>query len=273
MILTVTVICLLATGAYLGSAPQSNLNDLLAKLRNHLKVRHLTTAPEPIKVPGVLSADLTTLLPNYQSSSAIASIILLPLPLSALYAVIELMLSNWSLAIAGAVLVWLTIIVLILAFLHLIAGALRSHLEHELQAVLNLILHQLDRGRSLTRAFNSVADSAPRVWRPFLHELAGKLGHGTPIREALEELSQSIGSSRISEVFFLLSESNSTQTTKNTIALLLRQEMSNQRNRMIETVERNTQLIWIPVSIATIVPGVLLLLIPLIHSMNILASS
>ena len=38
--------------------------------------------------------------------------------------------------------------------------------------------------------------------------------------------------------------------------------------RLLETIERRAQLVWIPVTIATLVPGVLFMAIPFIAAMR-----
>ena len=38
--------------------------------------------------------------------------------------------------------------------------------------------------------------------------------------------------------------------------------------RTLETIERRAQLVWIPVTIATLVPGVLFMAIPFIEAMR-----
>ena len=40
------------------------------------------------------------------------------------------------------------------------------------------------------------------------------------------------------------------------------------QRRLVETIERRAQLVWIPVTVATLVPGVLLMAVPFLAAMQ-----
>lgn len=53
-------------------------------------------------------------------------------------------------------------------------------------------------------------------------------------------------------------------------AMLLRQEAQRRRN---EQIERQSQQVWIPITVATLVPGVIFLLIPFLHALQMVAGT
>ena len=48
---------------------------------------------------------------------------------------------------------------------------------------------------------------------------------------------------------------------------------SDAHRRLVETIERRTQQVWIPVTVAALVPGVIFLAIPFIHAMSMFSGA
>ncbi|MHB8189765.1 MAG: type II secretion system F family protein [Ferrimicrobium sp.] len=159
------------------------------------------------------------------------------------------------------------------AKIHSLAIRQRKLLVQELPTLLGTISSDLRRGVSLTSSLTTLEGRSPPTWKPLLHELSQRLTHGESLDEILRSIDERIHDSTIHTVMRLLVRGYESHTTTQLVDNLVDQAYQRAHNRLITKAERQQQLIWIPVAIATLVPGMLLLFAPLVSSLKLLAGA
>lgn len=79
------------------------------------------------------------------------------------------------------------------------------------------------------------------------------------------ELSKVEAVSRLVGVLALNQEAGDLGTLIGMEARSIRREV---HRELMETIERREQMVWIPVTVATLVPGVVFLVVPFIHALS-----
>lgn len=161
----------------------------------------------------------------------------------------------------------------VLTLLILERGALRTRasLSNRLPDLLERLSVSLNSGMSVSAALSLVSLDVASPWSPWLAQVVTSLSRGGSLGEELYLIARYLGD----EVFARTAELLSSQTLSSELPQLLDAELDScrrrQRLKLTEILEQRSQLVWIPVSIAILIPGSIILSIPLISSMKFFA--
>lgn len=151
------------------------------------------------------------------------------------------------------------------------AARMRISLSSRLPDLLERLSVSLNSGTSVSAALSSVSLETGSPWSPWVAQVVTSLSRGGSLREELYLIARYLDD----EVFTRTAELLSSQTLSSELPKLLDAELEScrrrQRLKLTEILERRSQLVWIPVSIAILIPGSIILTIPLISSMKFFA--
>lgn len=140
--------------------------------------------------------------------------------------------------------------------------ARRAHITEELPIVAEHIGMLLASGMSLTGALRAAAQRGAGICAADLERVTARVSGGISVEMALAEWADAAGSAEIRRFVGVLTlHSDATD-----IAALVSDEARSARmeahRRLIERIERRNEQVWIPVTVAALVPGAVLLAIP-----------
>jgi Flp pilus assembly protein TadB len=124
-------------------------------------------------------------------------------------------------------------------------------------------------GYSLGSALNRLADRGSGACALDLRRVCGRVRQGIGEQAALAEwaqLAQVPALDRLVAVLSLNREANDLSRLISEEARAIRREA---HRRLIEAIERRAQQVWIPVTVATLVPGVLFMVVPFVEAMRL----
>lgn len=148
---------------------------------------------------------------------------------------------------------------------------LSDALQHELvHLVENLALHVAS-GRSAASAITKASKVTAMTWSPLLRGVEEDIARGLPPSSSLDALAQTVSMREFTRVAQLLGR----HTYSPELSNLLRDELGTLRResrlRLLKVLEKRSQIVWIPVTVAILVPGSILLTIPLLQMMKTFA--
>jgi tight adherence protein C len=149
----------------------------------------------------------------------------------------------------------------------------QSRLLHELPVVSEQLAMLLGAGYSLTSALRRLAARGQGACARDLRRVVARIDHGvgevTALRE-WAELARVDALDRLLPVISLNRESGDLAALLSAEARSIRRDV---HRRMVETMERRSQQVWVPVTVATLVPGVIFLSIPFIEALSLFSGS
>lgn len=148
----------------------------------------------------------------------------------------------------------------------------QTRIETELPVVAEQLAMLVTAGWSLQSAIGRIATRGSGACAADFGRVASRIRHGVPQAQALNEwadLADVRAADRLVAVLTL-----DRQTTE--LGRLLSQEAAAIRadahRALTETIERRTQQVWVPVTIATLVPGVVLLGVPFLDALELFSN-
>ncbi|CAN5605248.1 hypothetical protein BH10ACT3_BH10ACT3_07630 [soil metagenome] len=148
------------------------------------------------------------------------------------------------------------------------AAGRQRRLTAELPVVVEQLGMLLSAGFSLTAALSRLADRGTGVIAHDLAEVVLRIRQGVSIAAALTEwaeLTDLDSVRRLVTVLGLHSEAGDLGALISGEARAVRDEA---HRDLLETIERRSQLVWIPVTVATLVPGLIFLAVPFYSAMS-----
>jgi len=149
----------------------------------------------------------------------------------------------------------------------------QRHLFLELPVVSEQIGMLLSAGYSLGAALDRTARRSRGMCGQDLARVCDRVQQGLSTTDALREwaeLARVDALDRLVAVLALNREASDLGRLISEEARSIRREVQRQ---LVEQVERRAQQVWIPVTIATLVPGTIFLAIPFLHAVNLFAGS
>lgn len=148
----------------------------------------------------------------------------------------------------------------------------QDRLSRELPVVGEQLAMLLGAGYSLSSALNRLAQRGHGASASDLAVVTNRIHQGVGEVAALREwadVARVDGVDRLVAVLSLNSESSDLGRLVSNEARLLRRDL---QRRVTELLERRGQQVWIPVSVATLVPGVIFLAIPFVAALRVFAT-
>lgn len=153
------------------------------------------------------------------------------------------------------------------------SAARQRRLLAELPVVSEQIGMLLGAGYSLGGALQRVSERGNGVCSEDLRRVGSRVRHGLSEIEALREWADLCDVEAVHRLVGVLALNREAGDLSKLIADEARHIRQDAHRRLIETIERRTQQVWIPVTVAALVPGVIFLAIPFIHAMRMFSGA
>lgn len=166
-----------------------------------------------------------------------------------------------------------------LAFLvleHLLGAAASDRQRRiflELPVVTEQLAMLLDAGYSLGAALNRVAARGQGACATDLARVCGRIRQGLSEIEAVREWAAVVRVPALDRLVPVLALNRETTDLGRLLSEEARSIRRDVQRRLIETIERRGQQVWIPVTVATLVPGVILMGIPFLEALRLYAGA
>ena len=135
-------------------------------------------------------------------------------------------------------------------------------LTEELPTVIEQIAMLLASGMSLTSALSTTAQRGRGVCSGDLRGVSARVAHGATVETALDEWAAAAGSADVRRLVGVLTLHEATADIAALVSDEARSARAAAHRRLIERIERRNEQVWIPVTVAALVPGAVLLSIP-----------
>lgn len=158
---------------------------------------------------------------------------------------------------------------------HLSAAAARwqRRLFLELPVVIEQLAMLLDAGYSLGAALNRIATRGRGACATDLARVCGRVRQGLDEVEAVREWAAIVRVPALDRLVPVLALNRETADLGRLLSEEARAVRRDVQRQLIETIERRGQQVWIPVTVATLVPGVILMGIPFLEALRLFAGT
>lgn len=150
--------------------------------------------------------------------------------------------------------------------------ARQERLRQELPVVAEQLGMLLSAGYSLGAALHRIADRGSGVIAEDLHRALGRVRQGLSETEALREWAELAGVDALDRLVAVLALNSEAGDLGTLIAEESRAVRRDSHRRLIESIERRDQQVWIPVAIAALIPGTILIAVPFVQAMRTFSS-
>lgn len=149
------------------------------------------------------------------------------------------------------------------------AAARQEQLFAEVPVVAEQIATLLGAGWSLGGALERVAVRGGGACAADLALVVARLRHGLDEHAALREWAERARVDAVDRLVSILALERDTADLSALVAAEARQARQEAHRRTIESIERRNQQVWIPVTVAALVPGVLLMAVPFVDALSV----
>ena len=143
----------------------------------------------------------------------------------------------------------------------------------ELPVIAEQLAMLLSAGYSLGAALNRLADRGTGVCALDLRRVRGRVRQGLTEIDALREWAAVAGVPALDRLVPILALNREASDLGRLVSEEARNVRRDVQRQLMETMERRAQQVWIPVTVATLVPGVIFLSIPFIEALRQFAGS
>lgn len=179
-----------------------------------------------------------------------------------------------ALGLPASVLVMFALVAPLLAFLVIeqqLANASddrKRRTFHELPVVAEQIAMLLGSGFSLGAALQRLSRRGTGVIAQDLELVVRRVQHGASEQAALREWADLVDVEAVSRLVSILSLNKEAGDLGNMVATEARTVRAETHRALLESIEKKNQQVWIPVTLAALVPGVILMMIPFISALS-----
>ena len=152
------------------------------------------------------------------------------------------------------------------------SDAWRRRLTLELPVVAEQLAMLLSAGYSLGAALNRLAARGGGNVSSDLARVCGRIRQGLTEVEALREWADVADVEGLHRLLPILGLNREASDLGRLISEEARSIRKDTQRRLIETAERRAQQVWIPVTVAALVPGVIFLAVPFMQALNLFAA-
>ena len=149
-----------------------------------------------------------------------------------------------------------------------LAARRQRSLSAELPVVVEQLGMLLSAGYSVSSALTRLSSRSDGVIAQELRIVIRNVRHGATEGAALEEWSQRCGVDAVRRLVAVLSLHGTTSDLGSLISDEAHAVRAEAQRELLESIERRSQLVWIPVTVATLVPGLIFLAVPFIAAMS-----
>jgi tight adherence protein C len=149
------------------------------------------------------------------------------------------------------------------------SAAWQQRIFTELPIVTEQLGMLLGAGYSLGSALNRLARRGSGACATDLQRVCGRIRQGVGERVALAEWADLAAVPALDRLVAVLSLNREASDLSHLISEEARSMRRDAHRQLIETIERRAQQVWIPVTVATLVPGVLFMVVPFVQAMRL----
>jgi tight adherence protein C len=139
----------------------------------------------------------------------------------------------------------------------------------ELPVVTEQLGMLLSAGYSLGGALNRLSSRTRGATAQDLQRVCGRIRQGLTEMQALREWAELVRVDGVDRLVAVLALNREAADLGYLITEEARAMRADAHRELIETIEKRAQLVWIPVTVATLLPGVIFIAIPFIQAMNL----
>jgi tight adherence protein C len=143
----------------------------------------------------------------------------------------------------------------------------------ELPVVSEQLAMLLGAGYSLAGALARVAERGNGACAADLARVCDRMRQGLGEREALLEWADTIDVSSVHRLVAVLALNRQAADLGRLISEEARSVRRDAQRELIESIERRTQMVWIPVTVAALVPGVIFMAVPFVQALSLFSGS
>lgn len=147
-------------------------------------------------------------------------------------------------------------------------GQRTTRLVAELPVVIEQLGMLVSAGFSLTSGVAHIAGRGSGVVADDFRAVTREIRHGTPPSEAFDSWATISGTSAVERVVAVLALNSEASDLGALISMEARSIRASTHRGLLETIEKRSQLVWIPVTVATLVPGLIFLAVPFYAAMS-----
>jgi Flp pilus assembly protein TadB len=148
----------------------------------------------------------------------------------------------------------------------------QRRLADELPTVAEQLGMLLGAGYSLGGALNRLAGRGSGVAARDLTRVCGRMRHGIGVDRALHEWGAVARLEPLDRLVAVLALDRHAHDLGHLITEEARAMRRSRHRRLLEIIDRRSQQVWIPVTVAALVPGVLLIAVPFVQAMRLFTS-
>jgi pilus assembly protein TadC len=143
----------------------------------------------------------------------------------------------------------------------------------ELPIVAEQLAMLLNAGYSLGAALGRLAERGRGCAGRDLAGVVNRIRQGLSENDALREWAEVAGVEGVGRLVAVLALHGESADLGRLVSAEAHQARRDLQRRTIETIERRSQQVWVPVTVATLVPGVILLAIPFLSALHLFANA
>jgi tight adherence protein C len=144
---------------------------------------------------------------------------------------------------------------------------------YELPVVSEQVAMLLAAGYSLGAALNRVSQRSQGCCARDLADVANRVRQGVAGPDALREWSKAVKVPAVDRLVAVLAVNGEASDLGRLVAVEARQCRREVHRRTMEIIERRSEQVWVPVTVATLVPGVILIAVPFLSALHAFSGS
>jgi tight adherence protein C len=128
-------------------------------------------------------------------------------------------------------------------------------------------------GYSLAAALNRIAQRGNGACATDLRRVCSRMRHGLSEAAALQEWADTAAVPALHRLVAVLALNRQAADLSRLVADEARSIRRDAQRDLIESIERRTQMVWIPVTVAALVPGVIFMAVPFVQALSLFSST
>jgi tight adherence protein C len=154
-----------------------------------------------------------------------------------------------------------------------LSAAWQAALARELPVVSEQLAMLLNAGYSLGAAINRLAGRGRGCSAQDLGRVGNRIRQGVEENRALQEWADTARVDTLSRLVSVLALNAEASDLGRLVSAEARQARRDSQRTLTELIERRAQQVWVPVTVATLVPGVILLAVPFLAALRLFSSA
>jgi tight adherence protein C len=154
-----------------------------------------------------------------------------------------------------------------------LSAAWQATLTRELPVVSEQLAMLLNAGYSLGAAINRLAARGQGCSALDLARVANRVRQGVDEAQALREWAETARVGSLDRLVSVLALNSEASDLGRLVSAEARQARHDVQRMLTELIERRSQQVWVPVAVATLVPGVILLAVPFLAALRLFSGS